>query len=164
MAARLNARTLAINPLGHLYPDDDTPKAVVLQADGHETATTGDRHVLLCWVSYSSEKDGIHATQILQLSGGPGNYSFQHPMVQNQPKNSIDVNKSYDLGSFTRAQRNRIVEIARGVDFNMKSRVNSCRTWTRMLFVAMIDEGLLAQETFDMIDEDVPLRKPLPEV
>ncbi|KAH9854127.1 hypothetical protein C2E23DRAFT_902485 [Lenzites betulinus] len=91
--------------------------------------------------------------------------SWSTPAVTNQSKNALVANKFYHLEDFTRArQRDRIVEIARGLDFNMKSRVNSCRTLTRLLFVAMIAEGLLTQETFDVIDKDVPLRKLLPEL
>ncbi|KAH9855222.1 hypothetical protein C2E23DRAFT_611986 [Lenzites betulinus] len=158
MAVRPNARTLVINPLGHIHPDDDSTKSVFLQADGKTTATTGDRHVLLCWINYQDEEKTV--TQILQLSGGPGNYSFHNPVVKYQSQQSYETNTFYTLGDYTRAQRDRIVEIARGLDFNMKTRVNSCRTWTRQLFVAMMAEGLLSQEIFDKIDKDVPLRKP----
>lgn len=164
MASRLaNARERAINPLGHLYPDDDTVKTVYHQADG-KVAAIGDRHVLLCWVNHVDEPANIRAIQIVQLSGGPGNYSLYTPAVKNQSLDSASMNTSHTLGDFTRAQRNRIIEIARGLNFNMKSRVNNCCTWNCMLLVAMVAEGLLSQETFDMIDKDVPLRKPEPEV
>lgn len=158
-----NARERAINPLGHLYPDDDTVKTVYLQADG-KAITIGDRHVLVCWVNHIDESANIRAIQIVQLSGGPGNYRLYTPAVQNQSLNSVSRITSYTLGSFTRAQRDHIIEIARGLNFNMKSRVNNCLTWTRMLCVSMMAEGLLSQDTFDNIDKDVPLRKPEPEV
>jgi hypothetical protein len=164
MAPRLNAKAAAINPLGDKYPDDDTTKPIVLQAEGLETATIGDRHVLLRWMNFADDNAGIYASQVLQLTGGPGSYAFNHPSVKLQSKNSFIMNKFYTLGNFTRAQRNRIVDIARSLDFDMKTRVNSCRTWTRMLLVRMIAEGLLAQEVFEVIDREVPLREPLPEI
>ena len=40
------ARRRAINPWGDEYPDDDSTKEIVLQADGLEPA---NRHVLLYW-------------------------------------------------------------------------------------------------------------------
>ncbi|KAF7793932.1 hypothetical protein EIP86_005054 [Pleurotus ostreatoroseus] len=161
------ARELLLNPLGGVYPDDATVKQVYLQADGKINATLSDRHVLLGWVNHieQDETSGVMTvTQIVQLSGGPGNYAFHTPTVKQQSASFHERNTFYPLGNFTRAQRDRIIEIARGLNFNMKTRVNSCRTWTYMLCVAMIAEGLLSQETFDYIDKDVPLRKPEPEI
>ena len=160
-----NRVPILFNPLNDAYPDDDTDKPVYLQADGQMTAATdADRHVLLRWVNHIERDEATgtiaYITQIVQLSGGPGNYAFKTPTIERQSARDWERNKSYPLGILKRPQRDRIIEIARGLNFNMKTRDDSCRTWTRLLFVAMLAEGLLDQETFDLIDKDVPLKKP----
>ena len=47
------ARRRAIYPWGDEYPDDDSTKEIVLQADGLEPANRNDRHVLLYWTKLS---------------------------------------------------------------------------------------------------------------
>lgn len=45
------ARAFVINPFGDQYPDDDSTKTVVLQAEGLTAEYPDDRHVLLHWVN-----------------------------------------------------------------------------------------------------------------
>ena len=67
------------------YPDDDSIKPVFLQADGKTTVAEGeDRHVLLYWENGSGPDGDLHYIQILQLSGGPGNYNFYPDMMITQ--------------------------------------------------------------------------------
>ena len=79
--AAISTRRLAINPYGDQYPDDDSTKEAVVEADGLVTATTGDRHVLLRWIN-GTDAGGRRYAQILHLTGGPGNYSFHTPQSQ----------------------------------------------------------------------------------
>ncbi|KAJ6619892.1 hypothetical protein B0H10DRAFT_2023868 [Mycena sp. CBHHK59/15] len=136
------------NPFGGDYPDDNTDKIVFHQAESLKTADEDeDRHVLLCWTN-----------------GGPGNYAVHMPSVKQQSLDSELRNKFVALGSFTRQQRDMIVKLAREVRFEKTSRVNNCQTWMRDLLESMVEHGLLSKTLFDDIDQDVPLRKRLPEV
>ncbi|KZT01454.1 uncharacterized protein LAESUDRAFT_707385 [Laetiporus sulphureus 93-53] len=149
--------------LANEYPDDDSTKEVVLQADGLQHAGTGDRHVLMRWLN-KMDGDGAHITQIVQLTGGPGNYNFFTPVVKKQSENSRNSNTFYSLGQYTRVQRDQIITLAKAVQYDKRSRVNSCRTWTRDLLEAMVKAGLLSQTKFEEIDTGVPLRKRVPEL
>ena len=160
--AAISARRLAINPYGDQYPDDDSTKEVVLEADGLVTATTGDRHVLLRWIN-GTDAGGRRYAQIIHLTGGPGNYSFHTPQVKMHSEESRTANTCYVLGQYARAQRDQIVALAKAVRFHRKSYVNSCRTWTREVLEAMVGADLLSRDKFDEIDADVPLLKRVPE-
>ncbi|KAF9237458.1 hypothetical protein BU15DRAFT_48718 [Melanogaster broomeanus] len=156
------ARRLAINPYGDQYPDDNSTKEVVLQADGL-VPNPVDRHVLLCWMN-GMNADGCHYAQIIHLSGGPGNYNFYTPQVKLHPKESQTLNTCFVLGQYTRAQRDQIIALAKAIQFDKKSRINSCRTWTRDLLEAMVNAGLFSKAKFDEIDASVPLKKRVPEL
>jgi hypothetical protein len=153
---------LAINPYGDQYPDDNSIKETVLQADGLLTAGPGvDRHVLLHWINGI---DGSRRyTQIIQLTGGPGNYNFYTPQVKADSEESVKHNVFYKLGQYTRVQRDQIITLARAVNFDKRSCVNGCRAWTRDLLVAMVGAELLSEDKFNEIDVDVPLKKRVPE-
>ncbi|KIJ22500.1 hypothetical protein M422DRAFT_786429, partial [Sphaerobolus stellatus SS14] len=66
------------NPYGDQYPDNNDSKEIFLQSNGLEHAGDGDRHVLILWLN-GQDAQGNGYTQILQLTGGPGNYAFYHP-------------------------------------------------------------------------------------
>ena len=147
------------------YPDDDGTKPVFLQADGKTTVAEGqDRHVLLYWENGTGLNGDLHYIQILQLSGGPGNYNFYPDMMITQSESDRARNTIYELGRFTRAQRDHVKRLAANISYKKTSRVNSCRTWTRDLLEVMVSENLITQEQFDLMDVDVPLRKRLPEL
>ncbi|KAJ6609387.1 hypothetical protein B0H10DRAFT_482449 [Mycena sp. CBHHK59/15] len=119
----------------------------------------GDRHVLICWVN-GTDAEGISYIQTVQLLGGPGNYNFFTPSVVRQQD---APSETFALGDFTRAERDKLIELARVVKYVRTSRVNSCRTWTRDLLTAMVEEGLLVRRRFEEIDQAVPLKRRLPE-
>lgn len=156
--AAVTARRLAINPYGDKYPDDDSTKEIVLQADGLVAINPDDRHVLLHWIN-GTDAEGRHYTQILHLTGGPGNYSFYTPQVKMHSKESREANACYVLGQYTRAQRDEIISLAKAVGFDRKSRLNSCRTWMRDVLEAMVGADLLSKAEFNKIDVGVPLKK-----
>lgn len=156
----VTARRLAINPYGDQYPDDNTIKEIVLQADGLVAANPDDRHVLIRWTN-GTDDEGNLFTQIIHLSGGPGNYHFHTPQVKIHVK---ELDTLHVLGDYTREQRNKIIILAKAIQFNKKSHVNNCQTWMRDLLAAMVNDGLLSSETFDKIDVDVPLKKRIPEL
>ncbi|VDB82675.1 unnamed protein product [Peniophora sp. CBMAI 1063] len=146
------------------HPDDDSVKNVFLQADGKTTAAEGeDRHVLIYWENGTGTHASNKHIQILQLSGGPGNYAFYPDMLISQSEAERARNTYYELGQYTRAQRDKIKRLAGDVVYLKSSRINSCRTWTRDLFELMVAANLITQEQFDLMDADVPLRKRLPE-
>lgn len=67
----MSFRVKLYNPYGDLYPDNNDNKQVFLQANGHEHAGDGDRHVLIYWLN-SKDNDKLRYAQLIQLSGGPG--------------------------------------------------------------------------------------------
>lgn len=145
------------------HPDDDRVKMVALRAAGTAYTGIGDRHVLIHWVN-SADDANTAVVQILQLSGGVGSYRFFHPYAEVQSTKAKEGNTFYVLGEYTRAQRDRIIALATAVKYDKRSRVNSCRTWTRDLLEEMVKEDLLSQERFEEIDEGVPLRRRAAEV
>jgi hypothetical protein len=153
------ARRLALNPFGDQYPDNDETKEIFLQADDLEISDPDDRHVLLHWLNGNDETGRY--TQIIHLTGGPGNYQFHPEQIK---KHSDEENTFYNLGSYGRAQRVQIVKLAKAVKFSPKSRVNNCQTWMRDLLLAMVNNDLLPSETFNQVDKGVPLKERVPEV
>jgi hypothetical protein len=148
-----------MNSVYDKYPDDDNTKEIYLQAARLTYAGVGDRHVLLWWLN------GVDVIQIIQLTGQPGNYGYYAPVAQQYSvESAVAANLQIFLGEFTRAQREQIMELARKVKFERKSVVNSCRTWTRDLLEAMVEEGLISQAMFEDVDEKVPLLHRKPEV
>ena len=158
--AAVSARRLAINPYGDKYPDDNTTKEVVLQADGLVVVNPEDRHVLIHWTN-GTDAEGRRYTQIIHLTGGPGNYSFHTPQVK---MHSEEADTFYPLGRYTRAQRDQIIALAKAVNFDKKSYVNNCRAWMRDLLEAMVNTDLLSKAEFDRIDGSVPLIKRVAEI
>jgi hypothetical protein len=95
--------------------------------------------------------------QLIQLTGGTGNYAYYSPLAQIYPLASGKVNETWLLGEYTRAQRDEILRLAKETKFVKTSIVNGCRVWTRDLLQEMAKANLLSQETFDKIDKEVPL-------
>ncbi|KAI0032915.1 hypothetical protein K488DRAFT_85370 [Vararia minispora EC-137] len=164
MTTPTGALKAVINPLGDDYPDDDSIKNIILQVDGLLTDEflKGKRHVLLHW--QNGIKNGDIVTQILHLTGGCGAYRFYHPTIKLQPKESHSNNTFFDLGPFTRIQRDQIILLAKNVGFERKSIVNDCTVWMQDLLAAMVDAGLLSQDKFDEIDRGIPLSARVPEI
>ncbi|KAF8221027.1 hypothetical protein L208DRAFT_1447643 [Tricholoma matsutake] len=156
------ARRLAINPFGDQYPDDNSTKEIMLQADGLVAANPDDRHVLLRWTN-GTDEEGHRYTQIIHLSGGPGNYNFYTPQVKIHSEASRMANSFYVLGKYTRAQRDQITALAKAVQFNKQSRINNCQTWMRSFLEGMVNACLLSPDMFYYVDANVPLKKYIPE-
>ncbi|KAG7088439.1 hypothetical protein E1B28_012431 [Marasmius oreades] len=154
----LAARRLAINPYGGQYPDDDSTKQVVLQADGLKAANPDDRHVLIHWTN-GTDASGNRYTEVVHLTGGEGNYGFYTPQVKRHSDESLKLDTFYVLGHYTRAQRNQTITLAKAVQFNKTSRINNCQTWMRDLLEAMVKGGLLSEAEFNKIDSGVPLKR-----
>ncbi|KAF9512263.1 hypothetical protein BS47DRAFT_1088570 [Hydnum rufescens UP504] len=140
------------------HPDDNTVKEVRLQAAGMSYPGYGDRHVLLEWTNRVDDKGQI-VTQILQLTGQSGNYSYYAPVAKYRSASSRERNAFYSLGSFTRVQRDQILMLAKSVQFSKSSTTNGCRVWTRDLLEAMVEAKLISVAKFKEFDEGVPLVK-----
>ncbi|KAJ6531138.1 hypothetical protein B0H19DRAFT_470901 [Mycena capillaripes] len=147
------------NPFGHQYPDDDAVKVVTLQLQLRDMS----RHVLMYWTNGTDPTSGGTYKQLTNLTGGPGSYAFYHPSVHLHSLASQEGDIFFALGSFTRAQRDQIADLARGLAYNMHSRVNTCNPWLWLVVKAMLDQGLIDQETFDGAVREIKLRKPEPE-
>lgn len=161
MSELTGVRLLAINPHGDQFPDDNSTKLVELQAAGKFPPASGDRHVLLRWTN--AEQGPYKYTQVVHLTGGPGNYAFYTPSVKRHSEASRQQNSFYPLGYYTRAQRDQIIYLASSIQFNKYSKVNDCLVWMRDLLSAMVAVGLLQKATFDILDAQIPLKRRVPE-
>ncbi|PIL34491.1 hypothetical protein GSI_03268 [Ganoderma sinense ZZ0214-1] len=142
---------------GRRFPDDESVKLIELQAAGLYPPVAGDRHVLLRWFN---GMEGSHTyTQVIHLTGGPGNYAFLTPSIKRHSEESRRLNTFYPLGLYTRAQRDQIISLASSIRFNRRSTVNDCLVWMRDLLEAMVAVGLLHKATFDVLDAQIPLKK-----
>ena len=150
-----------INPFGDAYKDNDEAKNIFLQAWGLEPEYNdpNTRHVLLRWMN-GEDEIGTRYTQIIHLTGHPGNrWEFHSIQVKAQSNDSLKRNTFYDLGSYSRAQRDRILGLADAVRFKPVSSVNNCQTWMRDLLEAMVDDDLLSLEKFKEYEKEIPLKK-----
>ncbi|TFK99012.1 hypothetical protein BDV98DRAFT_606489 [Pterulicium gracile] len=142
------------------HPNDNSDKSVQVQA--FRTSAQEDfsnRHVLLQWTnarigSGPDDDDTCKVIQMIQPTGGVGQFGTQ---------DNDQATNSGTWGVFSRKQRDRILELAARVEFNKRSRVNSCRAWTRDLLVAMVEAGLVDPKVFEVVDGGVPLKKRAPE-
>ncbi|KAJ3988811.1 hypothetical protein F5890DRAFT_256501 [Lentinula detonsa] len=141
-------------------PDDDTEKDVYLQAHGHNFDGQ-ERHVVIYWVNGTLADNPV--TQIVQLSGIRGNFVFDSLVAKLRNPATLDSHTQYYLGSFTRVERQLLLQLADQVVFDKASVVNGCRVWMRELLVAMVKENMISEETFEVIEEEVPLPKRIPE-
>ncbi|PCH39457.1 hypothetical protein WOLCODRAFT_159022 [Wolfiporia cocos MD-104 SS10] len=145
------------------YPDNGDVKLVTLFAAGLSYPGYGDRHVIVQWEN-SVNQPGERIVQSLQLLGQAGNYALYHPLVQKCSQRTFEENTYLDIGYFTRAQRDRIIELAKRVKYTRTSVTNGCRVWTRDLLGLMVDDGLISGLKFEELDAAVPLVKRRPEI
>ncbi|KAL4242402.1 hypothetical protein ABKN59_012085 [Abortiporus biennis] len=153
----------AMGSIHDKYPDDSADKDFYLQANGFSYPGYGDRHVLLWWLNGNNTDTSEPIIQIIQITGQAGNYHYYYPVVQQSSEASRLENEQFLLGTYTRSQRDRILELCEEIGFSKKSLVNGCRVWTRDLFVKMVEEGLLSIELYNEVDKNVPLKIRLPE-
>ncbi|KAJ8481059.1 hypothetical protein ONZ45_g15434 [Pleurotus djamor] len=104
------------------YPDDDSTKDVYLQAASLSYPGFGDRHVLIWWLNASCDEED-DALQVIQLTGQAGNYHYFFPVVERSPTSLRASNQQFVLGTFTRAQREQILNLADEVAFSVTSTV-----------------------------------------
>ncbi|KAJ3727072.1 hypothetical protein C8R42DRAFT_717893 [Lentinula raphanica] len=142
-------------------PDDDTEKDVYLQAHGHNFDGR-ERHVVIHWVNGTLADNPV--TQIVQLSGIRGRFVFDSLVAKLRNPATLDSHTQYYLGSFTRGERQLLLRLADEIEFDKTSVVNGCRVWMRELLLALVREGLISEETFEVIEEEVPLPKRMPEM
>ncbi|KAF9070822.1 hypothetical protein BDP27DRAFT_1323058 [Rhodocollybia butyracea] len=155
----MGRKQLNVNYYAHA-PDDDSEKEVYLQAHGHNFDGR-ERHVVIHW--FNGKLADSPVTQIIQLSGIPGKFVYESLVAKLRNPATMDSHKQYFLGSFTRAERQLLLQLADNVEYDKRSVVNGCRAWMRNLLLAMVKENLISEETFETIEEEVPLPKRLPE-
>ncbi|KAG5636464.1 hypothetical protein H0H81_007944 [Sphagnurus paluster] len=160
--SRMAAPPRFMNSVYADFPDDDSTKTVYLQAPGLTYSGIGDRHVIVWWSNGCTAEARV--TQVVQLTGQSGNYSYYTPVAHAQSSSSSEeqseeTNTQISLGRFKRAQRDRLLEVAQAVVYRKDSVVNGCSVWTRDLLQAAVGAGLLAQAKFDEADTQVPLEE-----
>lgn len=143
------------------HPDNNDQKTVYLQAAGKQYEG-GARHVLLAWSNGTFQYNGNRTSvrQVIQLTQDGAGYHYDlNPVAELFPLAALRNNTFLPLGTFTRLQRDRILQLAQNTPFVSKSTVNGCRVWTRDLLEAMMNEGMISQEIFEQVDHGVPLVK-----
>ncbi|KAF5345292.1 hypothetical protein D9758_008472 [Tetrapyrgos nigripes] len=145
----------------NFIPDDDTDKDVYMQA--HGTSFDGrERHVVIHWKNGRLGDSPV--TQLVQLSGIRGNFSYDSlPIAKIRNAATMDSHTQYYLGTFTREERKLLLELAKDIEYESTSTINGCRVWMRDLLLAMVNKDLISEETFDQIEENVPLPERQPE-
>ena len=148
------------------FPDDQSTKRIVLQAAGLKYEG-GGRHVLLTWangIDVTSTGATRYARQIIQITQDAQGYHYDdQPVVKFQSIASQNNNEYFKLGEFTRAQRDRVLTIAKQTKFRQDSKVNGCRVWMGDVLQVMLNESLITQEDFDKVFVGVPLVKRMAE-
>lgn len=143
------------------FPDNMRSKEVFIEATGLSYAGYGGRHAMILWNNgdyREANGDTSPVYQLVQLSQrNDSSYYFTSFESRRRSVNSAHLNYRVSLGFFTRAQRDRIIELAGQVRFHPYSRVNGCRAWLRDLLVLMVQERMVFTDTFDDLDKDVPL-------
>ncbi|PBK61149.1 hypothetical protein ARMSODRAFT_965160 [Armillaria solidipes] len=144
----------------NICPDDESDKEVFIEAAG-SSYNGVERHVLMYWDNGTLNQARV--VQVIKIVGIPGDYTFKPPVARlHRPMQDPDT--SFFLGEFNREERDIILELARKVKFDERSTRNGCRIWLRDLLEAMIHEGFISDEAFEVIDQEVPLVKRRPEV
>ncbi|KAI3615626.1 hypothetical protein WG66_011822 [Moniliophthora roreri] len=113
------------------------------------------------WSNGQLANDGLKTsvTQVVQLTGGPGSYHYFAPVCKIRNIQSLESdNTRWCIGDFSRAQRDRLLQLAAKINFLKTSIVNDCQVWLRELLEAMKDEGLLDEGLFEQIDKAVHLK------
>ena len=87
-----------LNSVYNMYPDNNSVKEVILHARGLTYSGMGDCHVLLQWNNATTEMGLV--TQIVQLTGQSGNYSYYVPVAKLRSAQTMLNNQLFSLGKF----------------------------------------------------------------
>jgi hypothetical protein len=136
------------------FPDNDNDKEIFVEVTGHEPAPW-PRHVSIYWNNGVTPQKEL-ATQLIHLTGYFAHYS---PMVIPCSDTTFDKKFNFCLGTYTRSQRDTILQLAANIPFGLISERNDYSVWMRDLLESMVTEGLLDQGTFTHLDKTVPLRR-----
>ncbi|KZV77288.1 hypothetical protein PENSPDRAFT_621678 [Peniophora sp. CONT] len=141
------------------FRDNMDDKVVYLQSAGRDADYRGgERHAFLFWDMSKPNMPGLEVQRMVHLTGAYGDWAMAIETKRRRPDYKVK-NEVRALGMFTRAQRDRILMHARTVDFEPRSRVNSCRTWLRDLLKLLVGDAYLpfTRAQFDVLDAAVPL-------
>jgi len=103
---------------------------------------------MLEWINSSNPL----VTQLLHLTGGPGTYNFLTPQAKKRQEATRAKYQFVSLGTKSRADRDKIIELAKAVQYDKTSTVNNCQDWLRSLLQAMVGAGLITQSLFNTIN------------
>ncbi|VDC04939.1 unnamed protein product [Peniophora sp. CBMAI 1063] len=142
------------------FRDDVDNKIVYLQSAGldSEYRAGKERHAFLFWDVSKPEIPGYEVSKMVHLTGSYGKWALSIE-CKRRHSDYRQKNQIRALGTFSRAQRDRILTHARDVRFDKHSRVNSCRTFLRDLLVLMVEDAYLpvTQGQLDALHTAVPL-------
>jgi hypothetical protein len=165
--------------LYYTYPDNDDSKDVYIAAGKDESGETVDStDVMIFWdnsyvwcyhrdasliLSYTVSSDSSvgseMARQIVQLQKTDSLYHYSEPNLRFHQVSTLDHYTIWPLGTFTRDQREQILELAGDVNFLPNSLRHGSYTWTKKLLAAMVDADLLDGKFFAALVQDIPLSR-----
>ena len=154
------------------FPDNESSKVVALYVSPPNRSNNLDpRHVFLCWPngesnsSSSGSGTNLAVFQVVQLERRDDGFRYIYPNVWAFSQSVIDTYQKIPIGTFTRDDREKILELAEGIRFHPRSNVNGCGVWMRRLLGQMVidDDKLLGHWDFLRICNMVPLPNTQPE-
>jgi hypothetical protein len=114
------------------------------------------RFILSCTVSRDASVGSELARQIVQLQKTDSLYHYYEPNLRFHQLSTLDRYTIWPLGTFTRDQREQILELAGEVNIFPNTPHNGSYSWTKRLLAAMVDADLLDGKLFATLLQDIP--------
>ena len=144
-----------INPLEQLYqkyPDNLESKEVYVYIDSRSFGR--ERHVFIGWINHQDL--GRLIVQQLHLTGDPGNYAFFPYYASILSNNSLSFEQNLSLGSFSRGQRDIMIDLSKSVSFDRKSIRENCQDWLKALLNLFHQNNLIESSIIEQINFRLP--------
>lgn len=141
--------------MSYAYPDDESNKELFLQASG--TIADHLRAVLLYWVNMVFS-DGEEVWQVVRLDQRDNVHKYVYPDLIVVDEYEREHNQTFSLGTFSRDQREAVLECADDVEYDERSdEEGQCLRWMGELLERMIGEELVGRGVVDAIRAAIPL-------
>lgn len=136
-----------IEILYNQYPDNNDTKNITAYID---TQSFGrERHVFIGWEN--GEDENVKYVQQLHLTGNPGNYNFYEKMIGKITSRSISHKGKIIIATLDRQKRDELIEIAKNVKLEKKSKSRNCQDWLKDLLNDAVKEQIIEQKNVDEV-------------